>query len=54
MLRQWTAIQMRRTELTRIELLISLVVETLKTGIKEENYRNVLRMNNAFIEEMIN
>ena len=45
---------MRRTELTKVELLISLVVEALKTGIKEQNYANVLRMNNKFIEEMIN
>ena len=53
-LKSWTAIQMRRTELTKVELLISLVVEALKTGIKEHNYANVLRMNNKFIEEMIN
>jgi hypothetical protein len=45
---------MRKTELTKVELLITLVKETLKNEITPENYANVLRMNNAFIEEMIN
>jgi hypothetical protein len=45
---------MRRTELTKIDLLISLVIEELEVGITPDNYANVLRMNNAFIEEMIN
>ena len=45
---------MRKTELTKVELLITLVKETLKNEITTENYANVLRMNNAFIEEMIN
>ena len=45
---------MRRTDLTKVDLLISLVKETLKTEIMPENYANVLRMNDKFIEEMIN
>ena len=45
---------MRKTELTKVELLIELVMDTLRNGLKPENYANVLRMNNAFIEEMIN
>ena len=45
---------MRRTDLTKVDLLISLVKETLTTEIMPENYANVLRMNDKFIEEMIN
>ena len=45
---------MRRTELTKVEMLIQLVLEELRNGIKPVNYKNVLRMNSAYIEEMIN
>ena len=45
---------MRKTELTKVELLIELVMGVLRDDIKPVNYANVLRMNNAFIEEMIN
>ena len=53
-LKQWTAIQMQRTEMTRVQLLICLVMMALRKGIKENNYNNVLRMNDAYIEEQIN
>ena len=42
---------MQRTEMTRVELLICLVMMALRKGIKENNYNNVLRMNDAYIEE---
>ena len=45
---------MRRTELTKVDMLISLVIDTLYTEITPEQYSNVLRMNDKFIEEMIN
>ena len=45
---------MRKTELTKVELLIELVMGVLRDDLTAANYANVLRMNNAFIEETIN
>ena len=50
-LKQWMAIQMQRTEMTRVQLLVCLVMMALRKGIKENNYNNVLRKNDAYIEE---
>lgn len=44
---------MRTRELTTITMLKELVREELDVGITEENYENVLRMNEKFIEECL-
>ena len=44
---------MRTRELTTITMLKELVREALDVGITAENYLNVLRMNDKFIEECL-
>jgi hypothetical protein len=52
-LKRWTALQMRRTELTRVHLLMVLVLDVFETEITPDNYQNLLRMNNKYIEELL-
>ena len=39
--------------MTKTSLLQVITIDVLETGIEEETYKNVLRMNERYIEELL-